>query len=248
MPFYEQLLAATASERDAFLAIPVLQRALRADISRDDYIAFLGQAYHHVRHTVPLLMSCGYRLPERYAWLRTAVGKYVEEEMGHEEWILDDIAACGGDREATRDATPLPATELMVAYAYDMIQRRNPLGFFGMVLVLEGISVAIASRVAAAIRTHLDVPGNAFRYLDSHGVLDQTHIRFFEDQMNRITDRDDQNTVIHCARMFYHLYGNIFRSLADLTTDTRDETYATLRTHAIDTDTESVQRHRSRPG
>ena len=78
--------------------------------------------------------------------------KYIEGEMGHEEWILDDIAACGGDREAARNATPLPATELMVAYAYDMIQRRNPLGFFGMVLVLEGISVAIASRVAAAIR------------------------------------------------------------------------------------------------
>jgi len=248
LPFSEQLLAATAGEQDAFLAIPILQRALRADISRDAYIAFLGQAYHHVRHTVPLLMSCGDRLPEHYAWLRTAVGKYVEEETGHEEWILDDIAACGGDREAARDATPLPATELMVAYAYDMIQRRNPLGFFGMVLVLEGVSVAIASRVAAAIRTRLDVPRNAFRYLDSHGVLDQTHIRFFEDQMNRITDRDDQNTIIHCARMFYHLYGNIFRSLADLTTDTRDETYAMLRTHAIDTDTGSVQRHRSRPG
>jgi pyrroloquinoline quinone (PQQ) biosynthesis protein C len=248
LPFYEQLIAATASERDRFLAIPILQRALRADISRDDYVAFLGQAYHHVRHTVPLLMSCGLRLPAPYAWLRTAVDRYVEEEMGHEEWILDDIAACGGDREAARNAAPLPATELMVAYAYDMIQRRNPLGFFGMVLVLEGISVTIASRVAAAIRTHLDVPGNALRYLDSHGVLDQSHIRFFEEQMNCITERDDQNTVIHCARMFYNLYGNIFRSLAELTTDTRDETYATLPTHPMDTHTESVQRRRSGPG
>jgi thiaminase len=214
MPFYDRLLAATASERQAFLAIPILQRALQSDISRDDYITFLGQAYHHVRHTVPLLMGCGYRLPEQHAWLREAVGEYIEEEMGHEEWILDDIVACGGDRNAARTATPLPATELLVAYAYDVIQRRNPVGFFGMVLVLEGTSVAIASRAATAIKQHLNLPDNAFRYLNSHGVLDQSHIKFFENLMNRITDDRDQETVIHCANMFYRLYGNMFRAIS----------------------------------
>jgi thiaminase len=213
--FYDQLMTATAGERASFLATPVLQRALHSDISRDDYIAFLGQAYHHVRHTVPLLMGCGYRLPEQHAWLREAVGEYIEEEMGHEEWILDDIAACGGDRTAARSATPLPATELMVAYAYDVIQRRNPVGFFGMVLVLEGTSVALASRAAAAIKAHLNLPDNAFRYLNSHGVLDQSHIQFFENLMNRITDPDDQKMVIHCANMFYQLYGNIFRAISE---------------------------------
>ncbi len=217
MQFHDQLIAATAGERESFLAIPILQRALRGDITRDDYITFLGEAYHHVKHTVPLLMRCGYRLPEHYAWLRKAVGEYVEEEIGHEEWILDDIAACGGDRAAARSATPFPATELMVAYAYDVIQRRNPLGFFGMVLVLEGTSAAIASRAAAAIRQHLNFPADAFRYLNSHGVLDQGHIKFFENLMNRITAPEDQMTVIHCANMFYQLYGNIFRSISEHT-------------------------------
>ena len=36
----------------------------------------------------------------------------------------------------------------MVAYAYDMIHRVNPIGFFGMVLVLEGTSTAAAHRQA----------------------------------------------------------------------------------------------------
>jgi len=214
VPFHDQLIAATAAGRSAFLATPILQRALRGDIAREDYIGFLQQAYHHVRHTVPLLMGCGYRLPEHYDWLREAVGEYIEEEMGHEAWILDDIAACGGDRETARTATPLPATELMVSYAYDVIQRRNPVGFLGMVLVLEGTSVALASRAAKVIKQELDLPDNAFRYLSSHGVLDQGHIVFFENLMNRITDTADRQAVIHCANMFYHLYGNIFRSIA----------------------------------
>jgi pyrroloquinoline quinone (PQQ) biosynthesis protein C len=214
MQFYEQLTAATAEARGRFLDIPILQAALNGEVAKEDYIRFLGQAYHHVRHTVPLLMGCGYRLPAHHAWLREAVGEYIEEEMGHEAWILDDIAACGGDPEVVRNAVPLPPTELMVAYAYDIIQRRNPVGFFGMVLVLEGTSVALASTAAEVIQARLGLPVDAVRYLKSHGALDQDHIKFFENLMNRITDADDQNAVIHCANMFYQLYGNIFRTIA----------------------------------
>ncbi|MCL0318012.1 iron-containing redox enzyme family protein, partial [Escherichia coli] len=118
-----------------------------------DYLAFLQQAYHHVRHTVPLLMACGSRLPARLEWLRTAIGEYIEEEMGHQEWVLDDIAGAGGDRSAAAASEPALATELLVSYAYDTIQRGNPVGFFGMVLVLEGTSVALATQAANALQT-----------------------------------------------------------------------------------------------
>jgi thiaminase len=214
MPFYKQLVAATETARGEFLDIPILQRALQGDIGKGVYLAFLGQAYHHVKHTVPLLMACGARLPDHLHWLRRAIGEYIEEEMGHEEWILDDIAVCGGNAAAARTAPPSPATELMVAYAYDMIQRCNPVGFFGMVFVLEGTSVHLASRAAEAIKNRLNLPSNAFRYLTSHGALDQDHIKFFEGLMDRIEHSDDQQSVIHCAQMFYLLYGNIFRGIS----------------------------------
>lgn len=214
MPFFEQLVSDTESERREFLDIPILQRALQGDISKAAYSAFLAQAYHHVKHTVPLLMACGSRLPEHLHWLRRAIGEYIEEEMGHEEWILDDIAACGGDAAAVRTALPSPATELMVAYAYDLIQRRNPVGFFGMVFVLEGTSVQLASHAAEAIKSKLHLPADAFRYLNSHGALDQNHIKFFETLMNHIESSEDQQSVLHCARMFFLLYGNIFRAIS----------------------------------
>jgi hypothetical protein len=34
------------------------------------------------------------------------VCEYIEEEYGHEQWILNDIKACGGDWEAVRDGRP----------------------------------------------------------------------------------------------------------------------------------------------
>jgi thiaminase len=214
MAFYDQLVTGTDQARTAFMRIPILQRALRGNVTRDEYLSFLGQAYHHVRHTVSLMMACGAGLAEDKGWLRQALSEYISEEMGHEQWILDDIRASGGDPDAARLAAPRPATELMVAYAYDVVQRRNPVGFFGMVFVLEGTSVALASQAAATIRETLDLPGGAVRYLTSHGALDRDHLAFFERLMNRVDDPADQAMIRHCAGMFYRLYGDIFHSLS----------------------------------
>ncbi len=158
-------------------------------------------------------MACGGRLPERLEWLRAAIGEYIEEEMGHQEWILNDINAAGGDGEAVRRATPLIETELMVAYAYDTIMRNNPVGFFGMVLVLEGTSIALATKAAAAIQTSTGLPKQAFSYLTSHGDLDIGHVDFFRKLMDRLEEEDDKQAVTHCGRVFYRLYGDIFRAL-----------------------------------
>jgi pyrroloquinoline quinone (PQQ) biosynthesis protein C len=213
MSFYERLRNETEDERNFLLSSPIIHRCLTGDITLDDYVEFLSQAYHHVKHTVPLLMAAGAQLPADKEWLREAVAEYIEEELGHQEWILNDIAACGYDKEAVRNSRPAAATELMVAYAYDTIQRVNPVGFFGMVLVLEGTSVTTADRAASAIKEALDLPGKAFSYLRSHGALDQDHIKFFESLMNKISDKEDQDQIVHSAKMFYRLYADIFRTL-----------------------------------
>ncbi len=213
MTFFHTLQDRTAAERDHLLTAPVLQLAVDGKLSLETYIAFLTQAYHHVKHTVPLLMACGARLPERLEWLRSAIAEYIEEELGHQEWILNDLAACGADPEAVRHGQPALPTELMVAYVYDRIARHNPVSFFGMVNVLEGTSIALATRAASAIRGSLELPPTAFSYLNSHGSLDLEHMRFFEDLMNRLDADEDREAVVHTARVVYRLYGDMFRSL-----------------------------------
>src|SRR5690606_30389662 len=213
MTFFHTLQDRTAAERDHLLTAPVLQLAVDGKLSLETYIAFLTQAYHHVKHTVPLLMACGARLPERLEWLRSAIAEYIEEELGHQEWILNDLAACGADPEAVRHGQPALATELMVAYVYDRIARHNPVSFFGMVNVLEGTSIALATRAASAIRGSLALPPTAFSYLNSHGSLDLEHMRFFEELMNRLDADEDREAVVHTARVVYRLYGDMFRSL-----------------------------------
>lgn len=213
MKFFQQLHAATETERQLFIGIPVIQQTMNGVVTLETYRAFLGEAYHHVKHTVPLLMACGGRLPERLNWLRSAVAEYISEELGHEEWILNDIRATGANAETIRIGSPGMAAELMVAYAYDTVMRNNPAGFFGMVFVLEGTSIALATRAATVTRDTLGLPPQAFSYLMSHGSLDQEHMQFFEKLMNRVDEESDRQAIVHAAKIFYRLYGNIFREL-----------------------------------
>ncbi|AOE86600.1 TenA family transcriptional regulator [Pseudomonas sp. TCU-HL1] len=213
MSFFEQLQIATAREREALFSVPVIREALAGQVSLEGYRAFLGQAYHHVRHTVPLMMACGARLPSRLEWLRGAVCEYIDEEYGHERWILDDIKACGGDAVAASRSRPSLAIELMVAYLYDLIARGNPVGLFGMVNVLEGTSIALATQAASTIRESLGLPEGAFSYLASHGALDQDHMASYRRLMDRLEDEDDQQAVIHAAKVVYQLYADMFRGL-----------------------------------
>ena len=213
MSFYEQLIEATIPDRAQLFASPIIADCMQGRVTRADYLDFLEQAYHHVRHTTPLLMAVGGRLPDRLAWLRRPVAEYIEEEIGHEEWILDDIAVGGGDVERVRTSQPGLATEVMVAYAYDRVNRCNPAGIFGMVFVLEGTSVALALQAADIIQRTLGLPDDAFSYLRSHGTLDQEHVRHLAELVNRM-EPDEQTEVLRCARIFYKLYGDIFRALS----------------------------------
>lgn len=215
MTFYQTLQQATAAERERLFNAPIIEACRRGDISRQTYLTFLAQAFYHVRHTVPLLMATGGKLGQEYEWVRGAIKEYVEEEYGHQEWILNDIRACGGDADAVRHGHPKQPIELMVAFLYDQIARGNPMAFFGMVQVLEGTSVAIATTVAGQLTSGLGLPPQAMSYLSSHGALDQEHLKFFEGLMNRVEQPEDQAAIIHSAKVVYRLYGDMLYSLTE---------------------------------
>ena len=283
--FYKELLEKTNSGKEYLLSAPIIESVMLGRFDLSTYIAFLNQAYHHVKHTVPLLMAAGSRLANDQRYLQPAILEYIDEEAGHELWILDDMEACGIDRgqaaglpashesevmvsylydtvnrkkplgifgmvlvldqrylqpaileyideEAGHElwilddmeacgidrgqAAGLPAShesEVMVSYLYDTVNRKKPLGIFGMVLVLEGTSAGLATEVAKIVRQQLALPAEAMSYLESHGRLDQQHLKGFEGLMDSIEDRDTQDAIIHTAEAVYRLYGDVYRAI-----------------------------------
>jgi len=210
--FFDRLLRETAGDREAFLAIPLVRHAVAHGASRSLYREFLAQAYHHVKHTFPLLALAASRTDdERY---QDALVEYMGEERGHEKWILNDLRAVGGDVETVRNGPPRLPCRIMVAYAYDAIERVSPYALLGSVHVLEGMSVLLADRLADALQSSLAASGGAgFSYLRSHGSLDKSHVDFFKTLVDGFDDEATRALIVEQARVFYRLYGDIFRDL-----------------------------------
>src|SRR3984893_2950602 len=212
MNFHERLVAETADSRKAFLAIPIVQHAIRNGASRSLYLDFLAEAYHHVKHTFPLLALAASRTSdERY---QDALVEYMEEERGHEKWILDDIRTIGGDPDAVRTGNPGMPCQIMVGYAYYAIERISPYAFLGSVHVLEGMSVLLADKLAGALKKSPSLESDAgFTYLRTHGSLDTDHVAFFRKLVDGFDNPETQSIIITSARIFYRLYGTIFHEL-----------------------------------
>jgi pyrroloquinoline quinone (PQQ) biosynthesis protein C len=212
MNFYEKLVTETAESRDAFLSIPLVRETLRNGASRSLYLDFLAEAYHHVKHTFPLLALAASRTSDlRY---QDALVEYMQEERGHEQWILNDIRALGGDPNMVRDGQGGPACRIMVGYAYYAIEHISPYAFLGSVHVLEGMSVLLADQVADAMKASLGLESDTgFSYLRTHGSLDSEHVASFRKLVDGFDDRKTQRIIIDNAAIFYRLYGSIFGDL-----------------------------------
>lgn len=211
--FFEHIETETAAARHRLERTPAIAHCLVGEVERETYQAFLIEAYHLVKHSVPLLMACGSRLPERLEWLRTAIVQYIVEDIGQQAWILNDLQHLGIDRHVVRAGKPSRASEIMLAYAYDTVRRGNPVSLFGMIYTLEKTGATITTCAAGRIRRALDLPPEAMTFMDAYGRLDFEHSRQFERLINRLVDARDREAVLHAAGIFYELFRDVFTEL-----------------------------------
>ena len=83
MSFFERLERETATERMALYSVPQLVDGVQGKISRETYVAYLREAYHHVSHTVPLLTAARDGMDADHVAFRAALEDYIAEETGH---------------------------------------------------------------------------------------------------------------------------------------------------------------------
>ncbi len=150
--------------------------------------------------------------------------EYIEEEKGHAKWILNDIAALGGDPETAWRSRPNVLCRAMVGYVHYAIANVHPYAMLGMVHVLEGMSVRLADAAAQRIRAAIGAGDDSggFSYLTSHGAIDQAHVAFFETIANRIEDPQAREAVIDTAQVVYRPFGGMFTEVAQGFAEMRD--------------------------
>jgi hypothetical protein len=155
---------------------------------RELWPEYLILQHQIIRATVPLTEAAAERaraLPEDdplAAQLVAYLEEHVDEELHHDNELLDDLALLGVDRAAVLDRMPSRAVAALVGCQYYWLHHYDPLTFLGYVAFMEGSPPTPELIETLVERT--GYPREAFHTFAEHAELDPGH----RDHLNRILD------------------------------------------------------------
>ena len=95
MSFFITLIELTDANRRELELIPKVNSMIHHGLTVDEYRAFLHDLYHIVWHFCPVMAASAARCDDRFRNVRYELYERIEEEKGHETWVLEDIEAMG---------------------------------------------------------------------------------------------------------------------------------------------------------
>jgi hypothetical protein len=163
------------------------------------YAEYLFMSHCIIRASVPLMQRGRDRaaaLPRDTAASIVAeyFASHIEEERGHDEWLLEDLAILGVGRLEILTRAPSPTVAGLVGSQYYWIEHYHPLALLGYVALLEGYP-PVASEIDD-LRRRTGHPAEAFRTLSLHGELDPHHGEELDELLDSLPLTEPQRTVL----------------------------------------------------
>lgn len=212
MSFFITLIESTDTSRRELEAIPKMTSMLNHGLTLAEYKAFLHDLYYIVWHFCPIMASAASRCDDRFRNVRYELYERIEEEKGHETWVLQDLEALGGDVAHVRANPPSPPVQAMVAFNYFCAERAHPCSVLGMLYSLEVIASAYAATLSQSIAKTLgrNMDGPGFTFLLSHSAMDQDHVAKLNVLVKTIEDPAAQESIMNATRVNFYQFGRLF--------------------------------------
>jgi pyrroloquinoline quinone (PQQ) biosynthesis protein C len=212
MSFFIKLIEMTDASRCELEAIPKMYSMINHGLTLAEYKAFLHDLYYIVWHFCPTMASAASRCDDRFRNVRYELYERIEEEKGHETWVLEDVEAIGGDVARVRTDPPSAPVQCMVAFNYFCAERAHPCSILGMLYSLEVIASVYAGTLSQSIAKALgrDMDGPGFKFLLSHSTMDQDHVAKLNVLVKTIDDPVAQESIINATRVNFYQFGRLF--------------------------------------
>jgi len=213
MSFFITLVEMTDASRRDLELIPKVHSMMNHGLTLAEYRGFLHDLYHIVWHFWPVMSAAAARCDDRFRDVRYDLYERIEEEKGHDSWVLEDIEALGGDVRAVRETPPSPPAQAMIAFNYYASDRVHPCSVLGMLYMLEVVSSVYGGRVSDSIARALgrNVEDGGFKFLSSHATMDLDHMAKLNRLVKTIDDAGAQNAIVNATRVNFHQFGQLFR-------------------------------------
>ena len=212
MSFFITLVEMTDASRRDLELIPKVHSMMNHGLTLAEYRGFLHDLYHIVWHFCPVMSAAAARCDDRFKDVRYDLYERIEEEKGHDSWVLEDIEALGGDVRAVRETPPSPPAQAMIAFNYYASDRVHPCSVLGMLYMLEVVSSVYGGRVSDSIARAIgrNVEDGGFKFLSSHATMDLDHMAKLNRLVKTIDDAGAQNAIVNATRVNFHQFGQLF--------------------------------------
>lgn len=214
--FFTDLILRTDESRRRFENHPVVLNAVAEGLSVERYRALLLELYHVVWHFNPVCAAAASRVADSHRNIRYFLYEHMQEESGHEEWVLNDLAAVGVAPEVTRAHRPSADTLALNGYNYWAADRRHPCSVLGMLYALEVIASVYGGPFAAAIRESLLLDGDrGVSFISSHATMDAQHMAELRTVLNTLAEGDEaaRDAVVEATEVNFHHFTRIVEAV-----------------------------------
>ncbi|MBK7617050.1 MAG: iron-containing redox enzyme family protein [Vitreoscilla sp.] len=214
MKFFLALVTQTDEARRAFENHPVVMDAVAQGLSQERYQKFLLELYHLVWHFNTVSAAATSRLADSHRQVRYFLYQHMQEEKGHEDWVLNDLAALGVNRDTALAYAPSADTLALTGYNYWAADRKHPCSVLGMLYVLEVIASVYGGPLANAQKERLLLQGElGVSFINSHATLDAEHMRELREIANTLDDAESQASIVESALVNFHHFTRIVQAL-----------------------------------
>jgi hypothetical protein len=114
--------------------------------------------------------------------VRSYLARHSDEELGHDDWALDDLEHLGINRSQALSTTPLHETINLIGSQLYVITYLHPIGLLGYMYALE--SQPPTNDLLTFLRETFDIAPEAMSYLIRHAEEDVAHKRELEYMVN----------------------------------------------------------------
>jgi heme oxygenase len=210
----ERLEQLRGQVRAALLGLDGIQAVVDGKADPAFYRRYLENVWHYAQHSSVVIGLAGSRCVNSHPALAQYLLHHALEELGHDEWALEDLAALGADVAAARASRPVPACAAMIGFEYFTAGHANPAGLFGWLYILEAMGDDLGHLVAEKVAAGLSLP-DGVRFLAGHGDADEDHTREIIEQIKTNMPAADMPDVIHVAEVVADLYVRMFQEIGD---------------------------------
>ena len=214
LPFFVDLVSRTDEARRAFENNSKVLDIVANGLPPERYRKLLLELYHVVWNFNPVCAAAASRVGDAQKQVRHFLYDHMNEEKGHEDWVVNDLEAMGVEAAQVFGYKP---TEFMLGlngYNYWAADRRHPCSVLGMLYALEVIASVYGGPLTTAIADSLLLQGDrGISFISSHATLDTEHMADLRLVMNTLDDDAAKDAIVESTVFNFHQFGRVLEAI-----------------------------------